>query len=303
MVAGGQGRFDTSFEGSAYSTVSGQNSNNSVRIPNDFLEAVLGDGEWQLRWRTDGRPCRALKARELWEKIGYAAWRCADPGVQFDTTINEWHTCPEDGRINASNPCSAHSGWSRNSFAALVQQPQELPQVGAQAHDLFFHVAALGQQRVEVGAAEDALREVLAPRRRAVEVHEQAHVAGRGEQVRVPVRGEERVAEEARRHRREPLALRRRRRCGGADARLARGRLRARGGRLEDEEEEIADEQPRGAPRLLVADVVAARVPVVEDELDPRDAGHVVHLDRAHPGVAEAGRQRRLDLLEGHAFI
>jgi len=108
MVTGGQGRYDTGFEGEAYSTVSGQNSNNSVRVPNEFLEAVIGDEDWLLRWRTDGRVSKTLKARDLWEQICFAAWRCADPGVQFDSTINEWHTCPESGRINASNPCSEY---------------------------------------------------------------------------------------------------------------------------------------------------------------------------------------------------
>ena len=108
MVAGSKGQFDSSFEGDAYSTVSGQNSNNSVRIPNEFLQAVISDGDWDLHWRTDGRACKTLKARKLWQQIGYAAWRCADPGVQFDSTINEWHTCPKSGRINASNPCSEY---------------------------------------------------------------------------------------------------------------------------------------------------------------------------------------------------
>ncbi|HES58479.1 MAG TPA: vitamin B12-dependent ribonucleotide reductase, partial [Firmicutes bacterium] len=108
MVAGGKGRFNTSFDGDAYQTVSGQNSNNSVRVPSEFLEAVIADGTWDLTWRTDGSVGKTLKARELWDKIGYAAWRCADPGVQFDSTINEWHTCPESGRINASNPCSEY---------------------------------------------------------------------------------------------------------------------------------------------------------------------------------------------------
>jgi len=108
MIAGGHGKYSTDFEGEAYSTVSGQNSNNSVRVPNKFLKAVEEDGEWELTWRTDGRVCKVLKARELWEEICYAAWRCADPGVQFDTTINEWHTCPNSGPINASNPCSEY---------------------------------------------------------------------------------------------------------------------------------------------------------------------------------------------------
>ena len=93
------------FNGEAYYTVSGQNSNNSVRIPNAFFEALENDGDWTLYRRTDGEVHRTVKARDLWENISRAAWRCADPGVQYDTTINQWHTCPGAGRINASNPC------------------------------------------------------------------------------------------------------------------------------------------------------------------------------------------------------
>ncbi|MDX1576422.1 MAG: adenosylcobalamin-dependent ribonucleoside-diphosphate reductase, partial [Kiloniellales bacterium] len=100
--------YDTDWDSDAYLTVSGQNSNNSVRVPNAFIEAVLMDGEWELTRRTDGTVVKTLPARELWDDIAYAAWACADPGVQFDTTINEWHTCPRSGRINASNPCSEY---------------------------------------------------------------------------------------------------------------------------------------------------------------------------------------------------
>jgi len=100
--------FDTHYESDAYLTVSGQNSNNSVRVTNSFLEAVEKDGAWELKRRTDGLTAKTLKARDLWNRIGYAAWASADPGLQYDTTINEWHTCPEDGRINASNPCSEY---------------------------------------------------------------------------------------------------------------------------------------------------------------------------------------------------
>jgi ribonucleoside-diphosphate reductase alpha chain len=110
--------YSTDFNDEAYQTVSGQNSNNSVRIPHAFFEAVEGDGEWKLFWRTEieqarleGRhpqPSSVLRARDLWDKIGYAAWACADPGVQYDTTINDWHTCPLEGRIRASNPCSEY---------------------------------------------------------------------------------------------------------------------------------------------------------------------------------------------------
>ena len=100
--------YDTDWDSDAYLTVSGQNSNNSVRINNEFIQKVVEDGEWNLKRRIDGKVHKTLKARDLWEKIGAAAWASADPGVQFDTTINEWHTCPESGRINASNPCSEY---------------------------------------------------------------------------------------------------------------------------------------------------------------------------------------------------
>ncbi len=98
-------KLDYDFNGESYLTVSGQNSNNSVRIPNSFFEALDKDADWTLTYRTSGKPAKTLKARDLWEQIAFAAWRCADPGVQYDSTINDWHTCPADGRINASNPC------------------------------------------------------------------------------------------------------------------------------------------------------------------------------------------------------
>ncbi len=99
------GGFPSDFNGEAYATVSGQNSNNSVRVTREFLQAVYDDGDWPLIERTTGRIRKTIKARELWHRIADAAWACADPGLQFDTTINEWHTCPEGGRIRASNPC------------------------------------------------------------------------------------------------------------------------------------------------------------------------------------------------------
>jgi ribonucleoside-diphosphate reductase alpha chain len=98
--------WDADFNAEAYRTVSGQNSNNSVRIPDEFMQAVLADGEWTTRWRTTGEPARTWRARELWDKIAYAAWRCADPGVQFDTTIQRWNPCANSDRIRATNPCS-----------------------------------------------------------------------------------------------------------------------------------------------------------------------------------------------------
>ena len=100
--------YDTDWESEAYLTVSGQNSNNSVRLTDEFLHAVENDGEWNLTRRLDGKVAKTLKARDLWEKIGYAAWASADPGLQYHTTINDWHTCPESGPIRASNPCSEY---------------------------------------------------------------------------------------------------------------------------------------------------------------------------------------------------
>ena len=101
-------RLDYDFNGESYLTISGQNSNNSLRIPNEFFCRLDADENWELIRRTDGEVAKTVHARKLWDQICYAAWRCADPGVQFDTTINEWHTCPATGRINASNPCSEY---------------------------------------------------------------------------------------------------------------------------------------------------------------------------------------------------
>ncbi|MBL7664597.1 MAG: vitamin B12-dependent ribonucleotide reductase [Bacteriovoracaceae bacterium] len=100
--------YDTDWNSEAYATVSGQNSNNSIRIPNKFFEILEQDGDWELIGRNNGKVLRKHKAKYMWEAISEAAWQCADPGVQFDDTINEWHTCPKDGRINASNPCSEY---------------------------------------------------------------------------------------------------------------------------------------------------------------------------------------------------
>jgi ribonucleoside-diphosphate reductase alpha chain len=100
--------YDTDWDSEAYLTVAGQNSNNTVRITNDFLEAVEQGVDWNLIRRTDDKVAKTVPARALWDRIAYAAWASADPGVQFDTTINDWHTCPESGRINASNPCSEY---------------------------------------------------------------------------------------------------------------------------------------------------------------------------------------------------
>ncbi len=100
--------FDTDWDSEAYLTVSGQNSNNSVRVNDDFLRAVETDGSWNLTARKDGKVVKTLKAKALWEDIGYAAWASADPGIQYHSTINDWHTCPASGEIRASNPCSEY---------------------------------------------------------------------------------------------------------------------------------------------------------------------------------------------------
>ncbi|MFI5139036.1 MAG: vitamin B12-dependent ribonucleotide reductase [Sphingobacteriales bacterium] len=105
LIAAG---YSSDYEGEAYQTVSGQNSNNSVRIPNSFFKALNDGKPWELTSRMSGKTIKSVPAQKLWDDIAFAAWACADPGVQFDSTINEWHTCPEGGRINASNPCSEY---------------------------------------------------------------------------------------------------------------------------------------------------------------------------------------------------
>jgi ribonucleotide reductase alpha subunit len=98
-------QYETAWDSESYITVSGQNSNNSVRLTNGFFETLDADGEWPLTARTTGDVVKRIKATDLWEQIALAAWQCADPGLQFDDTIQEWHTCPNDDRINATNPC------------------------------------------------------------------------------------------------------------------------------------------------------------------------------------------------------
>ncbi len=100
--------YDTDWDSEAYSSVSGQNSNNSIRVTDAFLKAVEEDGDWELINRRDGAVAKTIKARDLWEQVGHAAWACADPGIQYHDTVNAWHTCPEDGAIRGSNPCSEY---------------------------------------------------------------------------------------------------------------------------------------------------------------------------------------------------
>lgn len=105
LIAAG---YASDYEGEAYATVSGQNSNNSVRIPNKFFQALKNGADWEFIARSNGKVMKTKPSQDVWDAICDAAWACADPGVQFDDTINEWHTCPEGGRINASNPCSEY---------------------------------------------------------------------------------------------------------------------------------------------------------------------------------------------------
>src|SRR6201986_2912320 len=105
LIAAG---YSSDYEGEAYRTVSGQNSNNSVRVPNSFFHALKDGKDWDLIGRMNGKTVKSISSQKLWDDISFAAWACADPGIQYDSTINEWHTCPEGGRINASNPCSEY---------------------------------------------------------------------------------------------------------------------------------------------------------------------------------------------------
>jgi ribonucleoside-diphosphate reductase alpha chain len=100
--------YDTDWDSEAYASVSGQNSNNSIRVTDAFLKAVENDDDWALINRVDGSVAKTIKARDLWEQVGHAAWACADPGIQYHDTVNDWHTCPEDGAIRGSNPCSEY---------------------------------------------------------------------------------------------------------------------------------------------------------------------------------------------------
>src|SRR5213078_2672537 len=119
--------FDMSIDGEGFTSIQYQNANNSVRVTDDFMEAVAAGEDWDLTARTDGSTIKTLPARDLMNQIAEAAWRCADPGVQYDTTINDWHTCPNSGRINASNPCfpgdaRVHTTLGLVPFAELYER-------------------------------------------------------------------------------------------------------------------------------------------------------------------------------------
>ncbi|MFN8138436.1 MAG: vitamin B12-dependent ribonucleotide reductase [Fimbriimonadales bacterium] len=144
--------YDTDWNSDAYLTVSGQNSNNSIRVTNDFLNAVDEGREWHLKWRTDGRTSKSMNARDLWNDICYSAWACADPGLQYDTTINEWHTCPEGGRINASNPCSEYMFLDDTAcnLASINLAKFYNPETGAFDIDRYRHAIRLWTVVLEI---------------------------------------------------------------------------------------------------------------------------------------------------------
>ncbi len=139
--------YDSDWDSEAYGTVSGQNANNSVRVTDAFLQAVEQDGEWELLRRVDGQIAKTVSARDLWEQVAYAAWASADPGIQFDTTINDWHTCPVSGRINASNPCSEYmflddTACNLASLNLMQFRPKALGKLSTAPADAGFDIDA-----------------------------------------------------------------------------------------------------------------------------------------------------------------
>jgi ribonucleoside-diphosphate reductase alpha chain len=153
--------YDTDWQSEAYLTVSGQNSNNSVRATDEFMQAIEKDGDWNLYWRTElekakkenrnPAACKTLKARELFDQIGYAAWSCADPGIQYDTTLNNWNTCPQSGRINASNPCSEYNFLDDTACnLASLNILKFMDDKGHLAIDTFNHATRLWTLTLEI---------------------------------------------------------------------------------------------------------------------------------------------------------
>ncbi|HKJ74693.1 MAG TPA: vitamin B12-dependent ribonucleotide reductase, partial [Alphaproteobacteria bacterium] len=143
--------YDTDWDSEAYRTVAGQNSNNSIRVTDEFLRAVEEDSEWRLTYRTTDAVAETHRARDLWDQIGHAAWSCADPGIQFHTTINDWHTCPNDGPIRASNPCSEYmflddTACNLASLNLLTFRRED----GSFDHETFAHAVRLWTVVLEI---------------------------------------------------------------------------------------------------------------------------------------------------------
>ena len=142
--------YDVDWDSEAYATVSGQNSNNSIRVTDAFLKAVREDGPWELLSRTDGKVAKTVRARELWEQVGHAAWACADPGIQYHDTVNAWHTCPEDGPIRGSNPCSEYMFLDDTACNLASINLLRFLRDGAFDADAYVHAARLWTLTLEV---------------------------------------------------------------------------------------------------------------------------------------------------------
>ena len=142
--------YDTDWDSKAYETVAGQNSNNSVRVTDAFLYAVEKDADWTLTNRVDGKVAKTVKARDLWEKVGHAAWACADPGIQFHDTVNAWHTCPEDGPIRGSNPCSEYMFLDDTACNLASMNLLKFLADGRFDSDLYVHASRLWTITLEI---------------------------------------------------------------------------------------------------------------------------------------------------------
>ncbi|WP_158963973.1 vitamin B12-dependent ribonucleotide reductase [Chachezhania sediminis] len=142
--------FDTDWDSEAYASVSGQNSNNSIRVTNAFLKAIEKDADWELINRVNGKVARTVKARDLWAKVGHAAWACADPGIQFHDTVNEWHTCPADGEIRGSNPCSEYMFLDDTACNLASMNLLTFLKDGKIQADAYMHAARLWTLTLEI---------------------------------------------------------------------------------------------------------------------------------------------------------
>ena len=142
--------YDVDWDSEAYATVSGQNSNNSIRVTDAFLKAVREDGPWELLSRTDGSVAKTIRARDLWEQVGHAAWACADPGIQYHDTVNAWHTCPEDGEIRGSNPCSEYMFLDDTACNLASVNLLTFLRDGAFDADRYVHAARLWTLTLEI---------------------------------------------------------------------------------------------------------------------------------------------------------
>ena len=142
--------YDVDWDSEAYATVSGQNSNNSIRVTDAFLKAVREDGPWELLSRTDGSVAKTIRARDLWEQVGHAAWACADPGIQYHDTVNAWHTCPENGEIRGSNPCSEYMFLDDTACNLASVNLLTFLRDGAFDADRYVHAARLWTLTLEI---------------------------------------------------------------------------------------------------------------------------------------------------------